>query len=104
MCPYLLWCQEVFRRLSFFPKGPELSLSQVNYLAPYLRWLGDVVWVICPLPLLHFVFVFFADSSWKRALISGVWLGGFSVQNQAGLGLGVDDHGALESGQCIAGR
>ena len=93
----------MFRRLSFFLKGPELSLSQVNYLVPYLRWLGDAVWVICPLPLLHFLFFFcrfFLEKSTHKWGV--VW--GVSVQNQAGFGLGVDDHGALESGQCIAGR
>ena len=52
-----------------------------------------------------FFFFCFADTSWERALIIGVWFGGFQCRtNQAGLGLGVDGHGALESGQCIAGR
>ena len=57
------------------------------------------------MPSSSVVFFCFSDTSWERALISGVWFGGFQCRtNQAGLGLGVDGHGALESGQCIAGR
>ena len=80
--PVALTCSVsgVFRHPSFFPKGPELSLSQVNCWVPYLRWLGDAVWVIRPLPLLRFVFVFLQNLPGKEHSYVGCGLGVFSAE------------------------